>query len=162
MEEDDKGCPMIRIGVSGWVFLLVPAYPGCPGPKAVKLCVCVCVVLLQWLQTILFLFYRNSSFIFYQLTYLKFIRRVVIGVLILASESGVKLTAPSVRSPCVGYGKWHQVTGWSQCFVFSFTAHGLLRGRAVSNLLKSLCCSTLLEELLHYTHLVASFPGQPG
>jgi len=27
------------------VFLLVPAYPGCPGPKAVKqLCVCVCVL----------------------------------------------------------------------------------------------------------------------
>ena len=44
MEEDDKGCPMIRMVVSGWVFLLVPAYPGCPGTKAVKrLCVCVCV-----------------------------------------------------------------------------------------------------------------------
>ena len=27
---------MIRIGVSGWKFLLVPAYPGCPGSKAVK------------------------------------------------------------------------------------------------------------------------------
>ena len=39
------GCPMIRMGVSGWVFLLVPEYPGCPGPKAVKrLCVCVSVV----------------------------------------------------------------------------------------------------------------------
>jgi len=26
------------------VFLLVPAYPDCPGPEAVKrLCVCVCV-----------------------------------------------------------------------------------------------------------------------
>ena len=36
MEEDDKGCPMIRLGVSGWVFLLVPAYPGCPGQTAVK------------------------------------------------------------------------------------------------------------------------------
>ena len=35
---------MIRMGVSGCVFLLVPAYPGCPGPKAVKrLCVCMCV-----------------------------------------------------------------------------------------------------------------------
>jgi len=46
MEEDDKGCPMIRMGVSGRVFLLVPADPGCPGPKAVKrlsVCVCVCV-----------------------------------------------------------------------------------------------------------------------
>jgi len=46
MEEDDKGCPMIRMGVSGWVFLLVPAYPGSPGPKAIKrLCVCVSVLL---------------------------------------------------------------------------------------------------------------------
>ena len=44
MEEDDKGYPMIRMGVSGWVFLLVTAYPGCPRPKAVKrLCVCVFV-----------------------------------------------------------------------------------------------------------------------
>jgi len=44
MEEDDKGCPMIKMGVSGWVFLLVLAYPGSPGQKAVKrLCVCVCV-----------------------------------------------------------------------------------------------------------------------
>ena len=35
MYDDQDGCE--------WVFLLVPAYPGCPGPKAVKrLCVCVC------------------------------------------------------------------------------------------------------------------------
>ena len=39
-------------GVSGWVFLLVPAYPGFPGPKAVKRlcvsqCVCVCDRLLR-------------------------------------------------------------------------------------------------------------------
>jgi len=26
----------IRMGVSGWMFLLVPAYPGCPGQTAVK------------------------------------------------------------------------------------------------------------------------------
>ena len=33
---------MIRMGVSGLMFLLVPAYPGSPGQKAVKrLCVCV-------------------------------------------------------------------------------------------------------------------------
>jgi len=46
MEEVDKGCPVIRMGVSGRVFLLVQAYPGSPGPKAVKrlyMCVCVCV-----------------------------------------------------------------------------------------------------------------------
>jgi len=35
MEEVDKGCLLIRMGVSGW-FLLVPAYPGSPGPTAVK------------------------------------------------------------------------------------------------------------------------------
>ena len=34
---------MIRRGVSGWMFLLVPAYPGSPGQRAVKQsCVCVC------------------------------------------------------------------------------------------------------------------------
>ena len=36
MEKDDKGSTMIRMGVSGWMFLLVQAYPGCPGSKAVK------------------------------------------------------------------------------------------------------------------------------
>jgi len=36
MEKDDKGSTMFRMGVSGWMFLLVPAYPGCPGSKAVK------------------------------------------------------------------------------------------------------------------------------
>ena len=42
MDEADKGCPMTRMGASGWVFLLVPAYPGSPRPTAVKrLCVCV-------------------------------------------------------------------------------------------------------------------------
>jgi len=36
MSDDQDGCE--------WVFFLVPAYPGCPKPKAVKrLCVCVCV-----------------------------------------------------------------------------------------------------------------------
>ena len=67
MEKDDKGSTVIRMGVSGWMLLLVPAYPGCPGSKAVKRsllllfwyrltwvvpekgplngCVCVCVVI---------------------------------------------------------------------------------------------------------------------
>jgi len=36
MSDDQDGCE--------WVFLLVPAYLGCPGPKAVKrLCQLVCV-----------------------------------------------------------------------------------------------------------------------
>ena len=36
MEKGDKGSTLIRMGVSGLMFLLVPAYPGCPGSKAVK------------------------------------------------------------------------------------------------------------------------------
>ena len=41
----DKGCLMIRMGMSGWMFLLVPAYLGSPGSEAVKrLCVCVPVI----------------------------------------------------------------------------------------------------------------------
>jgi len=49
MEEVDKGCPMISMGVSGWMFLLVPAYPGSPGQKAV---VCVCNSWLSWLSNL--------------------------------------------------------------------------------------------------------------
>jgi len=47
MEEVDKGCLMTRMGVSGRVFLLVPAYPGSAGPTCLRACarvyVCVCV-----------------------------------------------------------------------------------------------------------------------
>jgi len=40
-----KDVRCFRIGVSWWVFLLVPAYSGSTGPKAIKrLCVCVCCV----------------------------------------------------------------------------------------------------------------------
>ena len=44
MEKGDKGSTLTRMGVSGWMFLLVPAYPGCPGQTAVKwlLCCCCC------------------------------------------------------------------------------------------------------------------------
>ena len=36
MEKGDKGSTLTRMGVSGWTFLLVPAYPGCPGQTAIK------------------------------------------------------------------------------------------------------------------------------
>jgi len=36
MEEADKGWLMLKIGVSGWMFLLVPAYLGNPGQRAIK------------------------------------------------------------------------------------------------------------------------------
>ena len=50
MEEVDKGCSTIMIGVSGWMFLLVPAHLGSPGKRAVKrLCVCVSQRRPSWL-----------------------------------------------------------------------------------------------------------------
>jgi len=36
MEKGNKGSTLTRMSVSGWMFLLVPAYPGCPGQTAVK------------------------------------------------------------------------------------------------------------------------------
>ena len=36
MEKGDKGSMLTRMGVSRWMFLLVPSYPGCPGQTAVK------------------------------------------------------------------------------------------------------------------------------
>ena len=34
---------MSRRGVSGWMFLLIPAHPGSPGQRIIKRwCVCVC------------------------------------------------------------------------------------------------------------------------
>ena len=36
MEEVDKGCSMIRMGVSGQMIFLVPTHPGSPGKRAVK------------------------------------------------------------------------------------------------------------------------------
>jgi len=38
MEEVDKGCLMTRTGVSGWMFLLVPAHPDGPGQRAAVAC----------------------------------------------------------------------------------------------------------------------------
>ena len=40
---------MIRLGVSGRVFLLVQAYPGCPGQKPLNGRVCMCVSAATWL-----------------------------------------------------------------------------------------------------------------
>jgi len=39
----DKGCLIIRMGVSGRMFLLVPAHPASPVQRAAKRW-CVCVV----------------------------------------------------------------------------------------------------------------------
>ena len=45
MEEVDKGCLMTRMGVSGWMFLLVPAYPVVPDIGTLNGCVYVCVLM---------------------------------------------------------------------------------------------------------------------
>jgi len=45
MDETDKERMMTAIGVSGWIFLLVPAHPGCPRqhPESRKMVVCASV-----------------------------------------------------------------------------------------------------------------------
>ena len=45
MDKSDKGRMMTMIGVSGWMFLLVPAHLGCLGqnPESRKAVVCECV-----------------------------------------------------------------------------------------------------------------------
>jgi len=47
MEEADKGWLMTTVGVSGWMFLLVPAHLGCPeqNPQSRKMVVVVVMVL---------------------------------------------------------------------------------------------------------------------
>ena len=40
MEKGDKGSTLTRMGVSWWMFFLVPAYPGCPWQTAVKWLFC--------------------------------------------------------------------------------------------------------------------------
>jgi len=47
MEEADKGWLMIRIGVNGWIFLLVPAHLGSTEQKAVKQLLLLCIKLLR-------------------------------------------------------------------------------------------------------------------
>ena len=40
MEKGDKGSTSTRMGVSGWMFLLVPAYPGVPDKRPLNGCCC--------------------------------------------------------------------------------------------------------------------------
>jgi len=47
MEKGDKGSTLTRMGVSGCMFLLVPAYPGRPGQTAVKWLLLL-VVVYRW------------------------------------------------------------------------------------------------------------------
>ena len=49
MEKCDKGSTLTRMGVSGLMFLLVQAYPGCHGQTAVK-----------WLLLFIFIFLRPT------------------------------------------------------------------------------------------------------
>ena len=50
MEKGDKGSTLTRMGVSGWMFLLVPAYPGCLGQTAVKWLVVVVLLMVTCSQ----------------------------------------------------------------------------------------------------------------
>jgi len=50
MEEADKEWLVTMVSVIGWMFLLVPAYPDCPGqnPESRKTVVCVCVIFIEY------------------------------------------------------------------------------------------------------------------
>ena len=52
MEEAGKGCLMIRMDVSGRMFLLVLVYP-CSPPQRAVVCVCVCVCVCARGKTVL-------------------------------------------------------------------------------------------------------------
>ena len=52
MEKGDKGSTLTRMGVSGWMFFLVPAYPGCPGQTAVKLLLLLLFSDESWLMAV--------------------------------------------------------------------------------------------------------------
>jgi len=54
MDEADKGQLMTMIGVSGWMFFLVPAHPGCPGQNTDSHKTVVCVCVLSYLTAILY------------------------------------------------------------------------------------------------------------
>jgi len=45
MDETDEGRMMATIGASGWMSVVIPAHPGCPGqnPESRKTVVCMCV-----------------------------------------------------------------------------------------------------------------------
>jgi len=61
------GWLMTMMSVSGWMFLLVPAHPGCPGQnlKSRKTVVCVCVYFLSALNTIYHI--RKTAYYIYAL-----------------------------------------------------------------------------------------------
>jgi len=53
--ESRLGWLMTTMSVSGWMFLLVPAHPGCPG-QIPQSCVCVCVCMSPSHDTTVYLF----------------------------------------------------------------------------------------------------------
>ena len=65
MEKDDKGSTMIWMDVSGWMFLLVPAYPGCPGSKAVKRSLFRMDFRMERAAIITFIFFHIVCFVYY-------------------------------------------------------------------------------------------------
>ena len=57
---------LTKMGVSGWMFLLVPAYPGCPGQTAVK-----------WLLLLLLVWQKNYLLLIHFILFLEWISAVM-------------------------------------------------------------------------------------
>ena len=103
MEEVDEGCLIY----SGWVFLLVPSYPGSLRPKAV---VCVCMSLGNVRTSLLY--WLDSDWWFYS-------KRNVLTVALL--KSNINATTHARSSIYLG---WMDVTNLQQVvsyFCFSLT-----------------------------------------
>ena len=80
MEKGDKGSTMIRMGVSGWMFLLVPAYPGCPGQTAVKW-----LLLLLWLYTYIYIHMWNLAIYIHNWSYISIY--LTLGIFVKAAAN---------------------------------------------------------------------------
>ena len=144
MEEDDKGCPMIRMGVSGWMFLLVPAYSGSPGQKAVKrlcVCVCVCVLVSGWKWTFIFgtgfIFRRKHKTHFRSNSTIKEFLAMNMQILLMLAFSALTLLVgqqeghPACKKPSGGMLAWLFVwsnvqiciwPSWCHCHSLSLTS----------------------------------------
>jgi len=85
MEKDDKGSTMIWMGVSGWMSLLVPAYPGCPGSRAIKRSLLLLFCSFYAFETSCYILtiISGSTFVLYLLTP----SIVLSGIIMLSAES---------------------------------------------------------------------------
>jgi len=109
MEEVDKRCLMIRMGVSRWMFLLVPAHPGISGQRAIKrLCVCLCVRACACARACICVF-AYFTLLFYCMS------ANIAMLVILLQTIIIKQTSPQCSLGTLVF--WYQIYWWKSCEV---------------------------------------------